>query len=248
MKKLVLRTGRGTECGDPGGGGAPAVFDRADGYPGVMIDDSTSRGITEPYRMFTSRAEYRLTLRADNADQRLTDRGIALGCVGTERAGRHAAKMVALNAAKSLAKSLSVTPNEAAKHGLMLNHDGQRRTAFEMLAYPDVEWANVTSIWPQLGEIDPKVAVHLEIDAKYDVYLERQAADVQAFRRDENLILTDVDYQAVPGLSNEARQKLEKVRPRTIGQAGRIEAMTPAALAILAAYLRREARRSSASA
>jgi tRNA uridine 5-carboxymethylaminomethyl modification enzyme len=129
--------------------------------------------------------------------------------------------MVALNAAKSLAKSLSVTPNEAAKHGLMLNHDGQRRTAFEMLAYPDVEWANVTSIWPQLGEIDPKIAVHLEIDAKYDVYLERQAADVQAFRRDENLILTDVDYQAVPGLSNEARQKLEKVRPRTIGQAGR---------------------------
>jgi tRNA uridine 5-carboxymethylaminomethyl modification enzyme len=229
------------------GGGKPAVFDRADGYLGVMIDDLTSRGITEPYRMFTSRAEYRLTLRADNADQRLTDRGIALGCVGAERAGRHAGKMEALNAAKSLAKSLSVTPNEAAKHGLMLNHDGQRRTAFEMLAYPEVEWANITSIWPQLNAIDPKIAVHLEIDAKYDVYLARQAADVQAFRRDEGLVLTDVDYSAVPGLSNEARQKLEKVRPRTIGQAGRIEAMTPAALAILAAYLRREARRSSAA-
>lgn len=227
------------------GGGEPAVFDRADGYLGVMIDDLSSRGITEPYRMFTSRAEYRLTLRADNADQRLTDRGIALGCVGAERAGRHAAKMDALNTAKSLAKSLSVTPNEAAKHGLMLNHDGQRRTAFEMLAYPEVEWANVTSIWPQLNAIDPKIAVHLEIDAKYDVYLARQAADVQAFRRDEGLVLTDVDYRAVPGLSNEARQKLETVRPRTIGQAGRIEAMTPAALAILAAYLRREARRSS---
>jgi tRNA uridine 5-carboxymethylaminomethyl modification enzyme len=228
------------------GGGEPAVFDRADGYLGVMIDDLTSRGITEPYRMFTSRAEYRLTLRADNADQRLTGRGIALGCVGAERAGRHAAKMEALNSAKSLAKSLSVTPNEAAKHGLMLNHDGQRRTAFEMLAYPEVEWANVTSIWPQLNAIDPRIAVHLEIDAKYDVYLARQAADVQAFRRDEGLMLTDVDYKAVPGLSNEARQKLETVRPRTIGQAGRIEAMTPAALAILAAYLRREARRSSA--
>jgi len=228
------------------GGGEPAVFDRADGYLGVMIDDLTSRGITEPYRMFTSRAEYRLTLRADNADQRLTDRGIALGCVGTLRAGRHAAKMEALNTSKSLTKSLSVTPNEAAKHGLMLNHDGQRRTAFEMLAYPEVEWANVTSIWPQLSAIDPKIAVHLEIDAKYDVYLARQAADVQAFRRDEGLVLTDIDYQAVPGLSNEARQKLETVRPRTIGQAGRIEAMTPAALAILAAYLRREARRSSA--
>ncbi|MGL4559917.1 MAG: tRNA uridine-5-carboxymethylaminomethyl(34) synthesis enzyme MnmG, partial [Afipia sp.] len=111
----------------------------------------------------------------------------------------------------------------------------------------EVEWANVTSIWPQLNEIDPKIAVHLEIDAKYDVYLARQAADVQAFRRDEGLVLTDVDYSVVPGLSNEARQKLEKVRPRTIGQACRIEAMTPAALAILAAYLRREARRSSAA-
>jgi len=227
------------------GGGEPAVFDRADGYLGVMIDDLSSRGITEPYRMFTSRAEYRLTLRADNADQRLTDRGVALGCVGTMRAGRHAAKMEALNTAKSLAKSLSVTPNEAAKHGLMLNHDGQRRTAFEMLAYPEVDWANITSIWPQLNAIDPKIAIHLEIDAKYDVYLARQAADVQAFRRDEGLVLTDIDYSAVPGLSNEARQKLETARPRTIGQAGRIEAMTPAALAILAAYLRREARRSS---
>lgn len=227
------------------GRGELAVFDRAEGYLGVMIDDLTSRGITEPYRMFTSRAEYRLTLRADNADQRLTGRGIALGCVGVERAGRHAAKMEALKAAKSLAKSLSVTPNEAAKHGIALNHDGQRRTAFEMLAYPDVEWANVIAIWPQLNAIDPKIAVHLEIDAKYDVYLARQAADVQAFRRDEGLVLAGVDYSAVPGLSNEARQKLEKARPRTIGQAGRIEAMTPAALAILAAYLRRESRRPS---
>ena len=221
------------------------MFDRAEGYLGVMIDDLTSRGITEPYRMFTSRAEYRLTLRADNADQRLTDRGIALGCVGAERAQRHAVKMDALNAAKALAKSLSVTPNEAGKYGIALNRDGQRRTAFEMLAYPEIEWTNILSIWPQLGAIDPAIAVHLEIDAKYDVYLERQAADVQAFRRDENLILTDVDYSAVPGLSNEVRQKLERVRPRTIGQAGRIEAMTPAALAILAAYLRRESRRPS---
>ena len=227
------------------GGAEPVLFDRAEGYLGVMIDDLTSRGITEPYRMFTSRAEYRLTLRADNADQRLTDRGIALGCVGAERAGRHAAKMEALKTAKSLAKSLSVTPNEAAKHGIALNHDGQRRTAFEMLAYPEVEWTTVISIWPQLNAIDPKIAVHLEIDAKYDVYLARQAADVQAFRRDEGLVLTDIDYSAVPGLSNEARQKLEKARPRTIGQAGRIEAMTPAALAILAAYLRRESRRPS---
>ena len=224
------------------GGGSPVIFDRADGYLGVMIDDLTSRGITEPYRMFTSRAEYRLTLRADNADQRLTDRGIALGCVGIERKMFHVKRMAALSDAKALSKSLSVTPNEASKHGLALNHDGQRRTAFELLAYPDVSWAQASSIWPQLNAIEPIIAMHLEIDAKYDVYLSRQAADVDAFRRDESLVLTDVDYSAVPGLSNEARQKLEAHRPRTIGQAGRIEAMTPAALAILAAYLRRQAR------
>jgi tRNA uridine 5-carboxymethylaminomethyl modification enzyme len=230
------------------GGGVPTVFDRADGYLGVMIDDLTSRGITEPYRMFTSRAEYRLTLRADNADQRLTGRGIALGCVGAERAARHAAKMAALDEARSLARSLTVTPNEAARYGLSLNRDGQRRSAFELLAYPEVDWAQVTAIWPQLNDIPSEIAVHLEIDAKYDVYLARQAADVEAFRRDESLILADVDYDAVPGLSNEARHKLAAARPRTIGQAARIEAMTPVALGILAAYLRREARRSAASA
>ncbi|MES2750639.1 MAG: tRNA uridine-5-carboxymethylaminomethyl(34) synthesis enzyme MnmG [Pseudomonadota bacterium] len=229
------------------GGSEPVVFDRADGYLGVMIDDLTSRGITEPYRMFTSRAEYRLTLRADNADQRLTARGMALGCVGSERAAFHVKKMAALDAAKALAKSLSITPNEAGKHGLALNRDGQRRTAFELLAYPGVEWSSVAAIWPQLNAIDPGIATHLEIDAKYDVYLSRQAADVDAFRRDEGLVLTGVDYSVVPGLSNEARHKLETFRPRTIGQAGRIEAMTPAALAILAAYLRREARRPSAA-
>ena len=224
-------------------GASPIIFDRADGYLGVMIDDLTSRGITEPYRIFTSRAEYRLTLRADNADQRLTDRGIALGCVDSKRAMFHVKRMAALDDARALSKSLSITPNEAGKHGLALNHDGQRRTAFELLAYPDVSWAQVSSIWPQLNAIEPIIATHLEIDAKYDVYLSRQAADVDAFRRDESLLLTDVDYSAVLGLSNEARQKLEANRPRTIGQAGRIEAMTPAALAILAAYLRRQARK-----
>ncbi|MBI3701418.1 MAG: tRNA uridine-5-carboxymethylaminomethyl(34) synthesis enzyme MnmG [Afipia sp.] len=224
-------------------GGSPAIFDRADGYLGVMIDDLTSRGITEPYRMFTSRAEYRLTLRADNADQRLTDCGILFGCVGSERRMFHVKRMAALADAKALSKSLSITPNEAAKHGLTLNRDGQRRSAFDLLAYPDVTWQQVASIWPKLDAIDSVIATHLEIDAKYDVYLSRQAADVDAFRRDESLLLTDVDYSLVPGLSNEARQKLEANRPRTIGQAGRIEAMTPAALAILAAYLRRQARK-----
>lgn len=224
-------------------GADPVVFDRADGYLGVMIDDLVTRGITEPYRMFTSRAEYRLTLRADNADQRLTDKGIALGCVGPARTQRHAAKMAALEAAKSLAKSLAITPNEAAKHGLALNRDGHRRSAFELLAYPEIEWEALRGIWPELSAIDPAIAVHLEIDAKYDVYLKRQTADVDAFRRDEGLVLADVDYADVPGLSNEARTKLEAARPRTVGQAGRLDGLTPAALGILAAYLRREARR-----
>jgi tRNA uridine 5-carboxymethylaminomethyl modification enzyme len=230
------------------GGAGSIVFDRADGYLGVMIDDLVTRGITEPYRMFTSRAEYRLTLRADNADQRLTDKGIALGCVGEGRSIRHGAKMAALNDAKALAQSLNITPNEAAKHGLLLNRDGQRRSAFELLAYPEIGWSEVRSIWPELSAIDPAISVHLEIDAKYDVYLKRQTADVDAFRRDEGLILTDIDYSLVPGLSNEARSKLEAARPRTVGQAGRIDSMTPAALGILAAYLRREARKKQTAA
>jgi tRNA uridine 5-carboxymethylaminomethyl modification enzyme len=225
------------------GEGEPIVFDRADGYLGVMIDDLVTRGITEPYRMFTSRAEYRLTLRADNADQRLTDKGIALGCVGQARARYHRGKMAALHAAKSLTRSLTLTPNEATRHGLALNHDGRRRSAFELLAYPEIGWPQVRGIWPELSGIDPGIAIHLEIDARYDVYLKRQTADVDAFRRDEGLLLEDIDYGAVPGLSNEARSKLEAARPRTVGQAGRLDGLTPAALGILAAYLRRESRR-----
>jgi tRNA uridine 5-carboxymethylaminomethyl modification enzyme len=229
-------------------GAEPIILDRADGYLGVMIDDLVTRGITEPYRMFTSRAEYRLTLRADNADQRLTGKGIALGCVGQGRSLRHRAKMDALNAAKALAKSLTLTPNEAARHGLSLNRDGHRRSAFELLSYAEIGWSEITAIWPVLSAIDPGIAVHLEIDAKYDVYLKRQSADVDAFRRDEGLVLSEIDYRAVPGLSNEARAKLEAARPRTVGQAGRLDGLTPAALGILAAYLRREARRKPAAA
>src|SRR5579871_3741654 len=186
-------------------GAARIVFDRADGYLGVMIDDLVTRGITEPYRMFTSRAEYRLTLRADNADQRLTGKGVALGCVGSSRSAHHVAKMQALGAAKSRTKALTLTPNEAAAHGLSLNRDGQRRSAFELLAYPDIGWAQVRAIWPELSAIDSVIASHVEIDAKYDVYLKRQVADVEAFRRDEGLLLSDVDFDEVPGLSNEAR-------------------------------------------
>jgi tRNA uridine 5-carboxymethylaminomethyl modification enzyme len=222
------------------GGGAPIVFDRAEGYLGVMIDDLVTRGVTEPYRMFTSRAEYRLTLRADNADQRLTDKGIAIGCVGGERARSHRAKMAALDAARAMARSLNLTPSEADRHGLALRKDGQRRSAFELLSYPDIGIADVARIWPQLGEFDRKIAEQIEIDAKYDVYLSRQAADVESYRRDESLLLPDdIDYGALPGLSNEVRHKLQAHRPATIGQAGRIDGVTPAALTLLVAHLRR---------
>ncbi|HEX3948978.1 MAG TPA: FAD-dependent oxidoreductase, partial [Steroidobacteraceae bacterium] len=227
-------------------GGPPIVFDRAEGYLGVMIDDLVTRGVSEPYRMFTSRAEYRLTLRADNADQRLTDKGIALGCVGSARSVPHRAKMAKLVAAQSMARGLSVTPNEAERHGVMLRKDGQRRSAFELLAYPDMGVADLARIWPSLGSLEPKIAEQLEIEAKYDVYLSRQAADVDSYRRDENLALPDdLDYGALPGLSNETRQKLQAHRPRTIGHAGRIEGITPAALTLLVAHLHRSGRSST---
>ena len=155
--------------------------------------------------------------------------------------------MAALSDAKSKAQALTLTPNEAAGHGLSLNKDGQRRSAFELLAYPEIGWEQIRAIWPKLSAIDRGIATHLEIDAKYDVYLKRQVADVEAFRRDEGLVLSGVDFNEVPGLSNEARSKLEAARPHTVGQAGRLDGMTPAALGILAAYLRREARRKMAS-
>jgi tRNA uridine 5-carboxymethylaminomethyl modification enzyme len=221
-------------------GGAPILFDRAEGYLGVMIDDLVTRGVTEPYRMFTSRAEYRLTLRADNADQRLTDKGIALGCVGAERARAHAAKTAALEAARSMARSLTLTPSEAERHGLALRKDGQRRSAFDLLSYPGIGAGDLAQIWPRFGDLDRRIARQIEIDAKYEVYLGRQAADVESYRRDEGLVLPDdIDYAALPGLSNEVRHKLEAHRPRTVGQAGRIDGMTPAALTLLVAHLRR---------
>jgi tRNA uridine 5-carboxymethylaminomethyl modification enzyme len=224
-------------------GGGPILFDRAEGYLGVMIDDLVTRGVTEPYRMFTSRAEYRLTLRADNADQRLTDKGIALGCVGPERAQAHRAKTAALAAARGMARALTLTPNEAARHGLALRKDGQRRSAFELLSYPDIGLGDLARIWPRFGELPPKIAEQLETDAKYEVYLTRQAADVESYRRDESLVLPDdIDYAALPGLSNEARHKLAAQRPRTVGQAGRIDGITPAALTLLVAHLRRQGR------
>jgi tRNA uridine 5-carboxymethylaminomethyl modification enzyme len=205
-----------------------------------MIDDLVTRGVTEPYRMFTSRAEYRLALRADNADQRLTGKGIALGCVGSERAQLFDEKITALDTARDFSKSVSLTPSEAQRHGLKLNQDGVRRTAFELLSYPDIATRELAAIWPQIGNLAPKICEQLEIDAKYDVYLSRQAADVASYRRDEAVALADdFDYTSLPGLSNEAKQKLSTHRPRTIGQAARIDGVTPAALTLLVAHVRR---------
>ena len=226
------------------GGSGEVVFDRAEGYLGVMIDDLVTKGVTEPYRMFTSRAEYRLTLRADNADQRLTGRGIALGCVGSERQAHHTEKMAALTAAREFASSVALTPTEAERYGLMLNKDGRRRSGFELLSFPTIGIADLARIWPRLRDFPVKIQGQLEIDAKYDVYLSRQATDIAAFRRDESLQLPeDLDYAAVRGLSNEARQKLTSVRPRTVGQAGRIDGMTPAALTLLAGHIRKGRRK-----
>ena len=230
------------------GGSEEVVFDRAEGYLGVMVDDLVTKGVTEPYRMFTSRAEYRLTLRADNADQRLTDSGIRIGCVGPERQRKHTAKMAQLDQARQFARSVSLTPTEANRHGLALNRDGQRRTAYELLSFPSISVSDLARIWPQLGAIPGKIAAQLEIDAKYEVYLSRQAADIASFRRDESLALPeDLDYAQVKGLSNEVRQKLSAIRPRTIGQAARIDGVTPAALTLLLGHLRRGRRRGAAA-
>ncbi|MFZ0096681.1 MAG: tRNA uridine-5-carboxymethylaminomethyl(34) synthesis enzyme MnmG [Pseudolabrys sp.] len=222
------------------GEGSEIVIDRAQAYLGVMIDDLVTRGVSEPYRMFTSRAEYRLQLRADNADQRLTDIGIAIGCVRSERARAHQEKSSALRGAREFAKANSLTPKEAERHGLSLNKDGQRRTAFELLSYPNVTISDLVNIWPRFGELDQKIAEQIEIDAKYDVYLSRQAADIVAYRRDESFELPDnFDYASLPGLSNEMKQKLQMHRPRTIGHASRIDGVTPAALTLLVAHVRR---------
>jgi tRNA uridine 5-carboxymethylaminomethyl modification enzyme len=224
-------------------GGGELTLDRAEGYLAVMIDDLVTRGVTEPYRMFTSRAEYRLTLRADNADQRLTDRGIAIGCVGAERRRRHQEKMAALTAARDFARSVSLTPDAAERHGLALNRDGRRRSAFELLSHPNIGITQLGGIWPQLADLPAKIAAQLEIDAKYEVYLSRQAADIAAYRRDESLQLPEsLDYSQLPGLSNEVRQKLAAARPATIGQAARMDGITSAALTLLVAHLKRRTR------
>jgi len=223
-------------------GAEPAQFARDEAYIGVLIDDLVTRGVTEPYRMFTSRAEFRLTLRADNADQRLTDRGIALGVVGARRAEAFHVKRDALSAARAEATALTLTPAAAAKVGLPVKADGQRRNVVELLAYPTISFEDLAQVWPQIADWSPAVREQIEIDASYAGYLDRQAADAEAFRRDEDLRLpAELDYAAIGGLSNEVREKLATVRPLTLGQAARIEGVTPGALTALLAHVRRRA-------
>ncbi len=229
------------------GGGEPFVLDRADAYIGVMTDDLVTLGTREPYRMFTSRAEYRLHLRADNADQRLTDLGAEVGCVGADRSRAFAAKLADIDAARSQAGVLAATPNALAAAGLAVNQDGVRRTALDLLAYPDITVDRLADLWPALSAIAPAIAEQLETEACYAAYLERQEADIRAFRRDEALSLpADVDYGAVASLSNEVRAKLDAARPATLGAAARIPGMTPAALTVLLGHVRRRDQRGAA--
>ncbi len=222
------------------GGSDPIYLSRTNSYIGVMIDDLTSRGVAEPYRMFTSRAEYRLSLRADNADVRLTPLGQEIGCVATARSVRFEAYKSELDEARRLLQSLETTPNEARKAGLMLNQDGQRRTAYELLSYPDHDTEKLASIWPELRSLSAKVAEAMDIEASYAVYMKRQAVDIADIKRDEDrTIPADFDYSVLSGLSNELKQKLKRAQPFNIAQAARVDGMTPAAISLLLVHLRR---------
>jgi tRNA uridine 5-carboxymethylaminomethyl modification enzyme len=225
-------------------GNDPYILDRSRAYIGVMIDDLVTRGVSEPYRMFTSRAEYRLTLRADNADQRLTEEGVRVGVVGGRRREAFHVKRSSIDSARAKLNALTLTPNEARGHGIMINFDGKRRNALEVLAYDGVDFARLRGIWPELADVTPQVAEQMEIEAAYAGYLDRQEADIVAFRKDEDMRLpADLDYRAIGGLSNEAKDKLSTVRPATLGQAARIEGMTPGAITAVLGYLRRAARK-----
>ncbi|HEX8233957.1 MAG TPA: tRNA uridine-5-carboxymethylaminomethyl(34) synthesis enzyme MnmG [Caulobacteraceae bacterium] len=221
-------------------GAGPAVLGRDQAYIGVMIDDLVTRGVSEPYRMFTSRAEFRLTLRADNADQRLTPLGIELGVVQRGRAALFHVKQSALEAARGAARSRALTPVEAAALGVKVKEDGRRRDLFQLLAYPEVTLEALTPVWPEIGGWAPEVREQVEIDAAYAGYMDRQRADAEAFRKEESLALPPgLDYRGIGGLSAEAREKLSAVQPLTLGQAARIEGVTPGAVAALLAHVRR---------
>ena len=221
-------------------GSDPFILDRSQAYIGVMIDDLITKGVTEPYRMFTSRAEYRLLLRADNADQRLTPLGEGIGAVSTARSKAFANKMQVLKEAKQQAVELSKTPNELKKQGLKINQDGVKRSVLDLLAYPNIGLDDLIAVWPELAPLPHFAREYLETEALYAGYIERQARDIAAFQRDEGLRIPEsFDYKAVGGLSNEVRTKLESVRPATLGQAARIEGVTPGALTAVLAFVRK---------
>ncbi len=216
-------------------------FPRTASYIGVMIDDLVTRGVSEPYRMFTSRAEYRLSLRADNADQRLTPFGLVAGCVGSEREKAFQQKLQAIDSGRERLLALAITPNEALNCGIRLNQDGIRRTGWDLLSYPDIEFDTLAGLWPELLAIEPEIGGQLKIEASYSVYLERQAGAIKAVEREESFSIPDeFDYRRLSGLSVELVQKLERVRPASLGQAGRMEGMTPAALTLILTHLKRE--------
>ena len=224
-------------------GSEPFTLDRSEAYIGVLIDDLITKGTREPYRMFTSRAEYRLVLRADNADQRLTQRGREVGCVGDHRANIFERKMSALTAARAEASGLIFTPNELADRGFKINRDGVRRSILDLLAYPDMTLEKLSVLWPGVKTLDPSVAEQIEIDGRYAGYLERQTRDIATFRKDESLVIPkNLDYAQVGGLSNEVRQKLEDARPMTLGAASRISGVTPAALTALLGHVKRKGK------
>ena len=215
------------------------TLDRADAYLGVMIDDLTTKGVDEPYRMFTSRAEYRLLLRSDNADMRLTPKGIDVGCVGLKRRRYFEEKVKALDEAQQKLNMIGGTPKELEKLGFEVNKDGSHRTGFDLLAYDKINWADLAAVWPQLGDTRKDVVEQLEIEAKYRGYLQRQESDIAAFRKDEALkIPADIDYKKIGGLSNEVVMKLNKVRPETLGAASRISGVTPAAVTAVLGYIK----------
>lgn len=221
-------------------GSAPFILDRSEAYIGVMIDDLITHGASEPYRMFTSRSEYRLSLRADNADLRLTEKAIRVGGVKTARETIFTKKLEALQVSRGTLKELNITPNQAKNYNITLNQDGIRRSAFDLLTYKNIAFSDICRIWPELKAIPNDILEQIEIEAMYDGYLEKQEQDILSFRKEEELIIPEsLDYDTLPSLSNEVKNKLKFHKPYTIGAAGRIQGMTPAAVINLIGHIKK---------